>query len=45
MTGLKLLSSDEHRDLLTSAGYSNVQITVEPGKGWIFATGTKVSLI
>jgi ubiquinone/menaquinone biosynthesis C-methylase UbiE len=42
-TGLKLLSADEHRDLLTGAGYSNVQITVEPGKGWITAVGRKGS--
>jgi ubiquinone/menaquinone biosynthesis C-methylase UbiE len=42
-TGLKLLTADEHRDLLTNAGYSNVQITVEPGKGWIVASGKKAS--
>lgn len=41
MTGMKLLSPDEHRDLLTNAGYSNVQITVEPSNGWIFAAGNK----
>jgi ubiquinone/menaquinone biosynthesis C-methylase UbiE len=39
--GMKLLTPDEHRDLLTNAGYSNVQITLEQGKGWIFASGRK----
>ena len=43
MTGMKLLSPDEHRDLLTNAGYSDVQITVEPGNGWILAIGKKES--
>jgi SAM-dependent methyltransferase len=41
MTGMKLLSPDEHRALLTDAGYSNVQITIETTKGWILATGKK----
>ena len=41
MTGMKLLSPDEHRDLLTNVGYSNVQITVEPSNGWIVAIGRK----
>lgn len=40
-TGMKLLSTDEHRDLLIEAGYSDVQIAVEPSKGWIFAGGKK----
>ena len=41
MTGMKMLTADEHRDLLTSAGYSSVQITTDPHKGWIFASGKK----
>src|SRR5215469_67466 len=41
MTGMKLLSPDEHRDLLTESGYVNAQVEVEPGKGWIFACGKK----
>ena len=41
MTGMKLLSPEEHRNLLTNAGYSSVQITTESGKGWIFASGKK----
>ena len=40
-TGLKLLTIEEHRDLLTTAGYANVQITTESNKGWIFASGKK----
>ena len=44
-TGMKLLSPDEHRDLLTNAGYSNAQITVEPSNGWIFAIGKKMSTV
>jgi ubiquinone/menaquinone biosynthesis C-methylase UbiE len=42
-TGMKLLSPDAHRDLLTNTGYSNVQITVESSNGWIFAIGKKMS--
>jgi ubiquinone/menaquinone biosynthesis C-methylase UbiE len=41
LSGLKLLSVDEHRDLFTNAGYSDVQITVESGKGWICGAGKK----
>jgi ubiquinone/menaquinone biosynthesis C-methylase UbiE len=41
VTGMRFLSSDEHRHLLTDAGYKDVQITVDPGKGWIFAGGKK----
>lgn len=41
MLGMKMLSPDEHRDLLTNAGYSNVQITLDPNKGWIFVSGKK----
>ena len=43
MTGMKLLSPDEHRDLLTESGYVDVQVAVEPGKGWIFVCGKKGS--
>lgn len=41
--GMKLLSADEHRDLLTKAGYTDVQVVVEPGKGWIYSAGRKIS--
>ena len=42
-TGMKLLTVDEHRGLLDNAGYSDVQVVAEPGKGWICATGRKPS--
>lgn len=41
LTGMKLLSVDEHRELFANAGYSEIQITVEPSKGWICGIGTK----
>ena len=41
LTGMKLLSVDEHRELFANAGYSEIQITVEPAKGWICGIGTK----
>ena len=41
MSGLKLLSEDEHRELLTQAGCGEVQVFTEPKKGWICAVGKK----
>ena len=41
LPGMKLLSEDEHRELLANAGYSDVQIFVEPVKGWICAAAKK----
>lgn len=40
-SSMKLLSVSEHRDLFTNAGYSEVQIIEEPGKGWICGIGRK----
>jgi len=40
-TGITLLSVDEHRELFTNAGYSNVEVIEERGKGWICAIGRK----
>ena len=40
-TGLLMLSVDEHRQLLETAGYSDVQAHTEPTKGWICAVGKK----
>ena len=40
-TGMTLLSVDEHRELFTNAGYSNVQIIEERDKGWICGIGRK----
>lgn len=36
-----LLSPDEHRDLLSNAGFSGIQIDAQPDKGWICAIGQK----
>lgn len=41
LTGMKLLTIDQHRELLTSAGYGDVQVKVDPGKGWICCVGRK----
>lgn len=40
-TGMTLLSVDEHRELFTNAGYENVQVIEERGKGWICGIGKK----
>lgn len=40
-SGIKLLSIDEHRELFTTAGYSDIQIDVKPEKGWICGVGKK----
>lgn len=40
-TGMKLLSVDEHRGLLASAGLSGVQVIEDRAKGWICAIGAK----
>lgn len=41
LSGMKLLTVTEHRDLLRSAGYTDIQIMEESHKGWICATGRK----
>jgi len=41
LTGMTLLSVEEHREMLGDAGYSEVQVTTDPGKGWICCRGTK----
>jgi len=43
-TGMALLSVEEHRELFTDAGYSDVQIITEPSKGWICCIGGKASV-
>jgi ubiquinone/menaquinone biosynthesis C-methylase UbiE len=40
-TGMALLSVDEHRELFTNAGCSNVEVIEERDKGWICGTGRK----
>jgi len=39
--GMAFLSVEEHRELLTNAGYSDVQVITEPSKGWICCIGSK----
>jgi SAM-dependent methyltransferase len=44
MTGLlgaTYLTVDQHRDLLVAAGFSDVDVAVERGKGWIRAVGRR----
>ena len=36
-----LLSVDEYRKLFSAAGYTDVQLSEEPAKGWICASGKK----
>ncbi len=43
-TGMKLLTVNEHRELFANAGYSDVQVIEEPGKGWICGIGRKPSV-
>lgn len=40
-TGMTLLTVDEHRDLLTHAGFSDVRLIVDEHKGWISAIGKR----
>jgi ubiquinone/menaquinone biosynthesis C-methylase UbiE len=44
LSGMTLLSVNEHRELFTNAGYSDVQIVTESGKGWICGIGRKPSI-
>jgi ubiquinone/menaquinone biosynthesis C-methylase UbiE len=43
LSGMKLLSSNEHRELFANAGYSDINIIEEPRKGWICGIGKKPS--
>ena len=40
-TGITLLTVEEHRQLCTNAGYTDVQVIEERAKGWICAIGSK----
>jgi ubiquinone/menaquinone biosynthesis C-methylase UbiE len=42
-TGMTLLSAEEHRRVLTDAGYLDVQLVEEDKKGWICGVGRKPS--
>ena len=41
LSGMKFLTVDEHRELFENAGYSEVKLATESGKGWITAIGKK----
>jgi SAM-dependent methyltransferase len=41
LIGMTLLTPEEHRGLLTNAGYSNVQVIEESANGWICGIGRK----
>ena len=41
ITGMKMLTPDEHRELLASAGFAEVQVDALAAKGWITAQGRK----
>lgn len=41
LTGMKFLTVAEHRELMESAGFSDVQIADDPSKGWICCSGRK----
>jgi ubiquinone/menaquinone biosynthesis C-methylase UbiE len=41
ISGMRLLTPDEHRALFRDAGYRDVQIWEEPAKGWICGLGRK----
>src|SRR5580698_12587 len=43
-TGMALLSVEEHREMLTDGGYSDVQVITEPSKGWICCIGSKAQV-
>lgn len=44
LSGMKLLTANEHRELFTNAGYFDVQVVAEPRKGWICGIGRKPSV-
>ncbi len=43
--GMTLLSPDEHRQLLASAGLGEIGVFTWPEKGWICARGRKVPVL
>jgi ubiquinone/menaquinone biosynthesis C-methylase UbiE len=42
-SGIRMLTPDEHRDLLATAGYTDIQLETQPAKGWITVSGKKAS--
>jgi ubiquinone/menaquinone biosynthesis C-methylase UbiE len=45
LSGMALLSVDEHRELFANTGYSDIQVITEPRKGWICGVGRKPSML
>ena len=43
LIGARNFSMDEYKGLLTSAGYIEVQVLIEPARGWICAIGKRPS--
>jgi hypothetical protein len=43
LTKMTLLSVDEHRELLSRAGYADVRVIEDYGRGWICGLGRKPS--
>ncbi len=43
LSGMTLLTANEHRDLFANAGFSDIQVIEESGKGWICVVGRKPS--
>jgi ubiquinone/menaquinone biosynthesis C-methylase UbiE len=41
LSGMKLLTVEQHRELFENAGYADVEVLVDPGKGWIIGKGRK----
>lgn len=41
LSGMKMLSIEEHRELFANASFSDIQITPDDAKGWICAMGRK----
>ena len=41
LSGMNLLSPDEHHAILANTGYSDIQISTEAKRGWICAVGRK----
>jgi ubiquinone/menaquinone biosynthesis C-methylase UbiE len=39
--GMQLLTLDEHRDLLTAAGFASVRVRNDPARLWVCASGDK----
>jgi ubiquinone/menaquinone biosynthesis C-methylase UbiE len=45
LSGMALLSVDEHRELFANTDYSDIQVIDEPRKGWICGIGKKPSVL